>query len=1033
MTKRTIAIGLAAVAVAAVAGTAAYFLFRDRFAPAHGPAEVKKDDNDKAGGGDDPDDPSLFKAAPVSLSGGLPARSDIQRRRAAVLRGKVLTPDGKPLEKAKISIAGSSSGLTLSNADGGFDFPVNGGGPTVIVYEKQGFLTARRPAAVPWQDYVVMPDVVLAPAPAPVGVLKLPWHATDDGAAPSLRGESVPGDLARQPTLIAPPGLTAAVQFSGGAPALKEKLSFSLREYAAAAQQAETALPAAAPPASTCAYAFELAVEQASPQMGARWGVFRPSVNYYVENFLHLPVGTELPIYHYEADPGRWVRSETSGAVIRVDDFPKGLNDSGDAHPGEPKHDGTPGDADAKLAEAMTVHKLYGKEQTLWRLPLTKTGTWAIFFPIRPPDGAVPPPWAIVSAAEATAPVSETTAVAGTPFQLCYSSDRAAPRMLAPCTLNLALTGAEVPKGLKRIELDVQIAGTRRKESFDKPGPNLKTAFHWDGLDAYGRPAPGRRPATVRIGYVYDGLCPIPQEAVLWREQRVMLGGWDARTAALGGWTLNVHHAYDPIGRVLYLGGGGRREAAQLPAVATTVAGGTGVPDYNDDDQLATLANLNLPRGLVAGPDGSVYVADARQGRVRRIKPDGLIATAAGNVQTPLSRPIGLALGSDGYLTIADDGEAAVLRLHGRELQTAAGGQGARADIDSANGTRATSARISHLRGLALGPYGDLFVTQHYNNNSVCRVDSDGNISFFLGGPTDPVQLHTATAVVAAPDGTVYVADADGCRVWRVGPDRKPSVAAGTGTPGFSGDGGPADKAQMNEPSGLALGPDGSLYVADARNGRIRRVAPDGVITTVAGGGQSTWQQTGERTPALEAQLALYLPHNQGDVSGLVGVAVGPDGDLYISDVGHGSVRRISPAFDGISDSEILIQSENHKELYVFDGLGRHLKTLDAETGALIYRFVYDAAWRLKEIHDRSGAVTKVERKAGRPIALVAPGGERTTLETGADSRLTRITPPGAGAFEIEYNPSGLLTSFKDAKGQAQHFQYAEDGRPNHE
>ena len=102
------------------------------------------------------------------------------------------------------------------------------------------------------------------------------------------------------------------------------------------------------------------------------------------------------------------------------------------------------------------------------------------------------------------------------------------------------------------------------------------------------------------------------------------------RTEALGGWTLNVHHAYDPVGRVLYLGGGGRRDATRLPPVITTVAGGTGVPDYNDDDQPAVQANLNEPRGLAVGPDGSLYIADARQDRVRRVKPDGLIATAAG-------------------------------------------------------------------------------------------------------------------------------------------------------------------------------------------------------------------------------------------------------------------------------------------------------------------------------------------------------------------------------------------------------------------
>ena len=277
------------------------------------------------------------------------------------------------------------------------------------------------------------------------------------------------------------------------------------------------------------------------------------------------------------------------------------------------------------------------------------------------------------------------------------------------------------------------------------------------------------------------------------REQRVMMGGWDARAAALGGWTLSVHHAYDPIGRVLYLGDGGRREAALLPKVITTVAGGTGVPDFNDDDQPAVQANLNEPRGLAVGADGSLYIADARQNRVRRVKPDGLIATTAGTALAPLDGPTGLAFGPDASLYIADDGAGRVWRQNRRELQPFAGGLGQLWQFDR-EAVPATQARLSHLRGLAVGPAGDLFLAQNYNNQCICRVEANGIIRFFLGGPNDHTKLQSAVDVVAASDGTVYAADGDGCRVWRVGPDGSASVAAGTGTPGFSGDGGPAVK-----------------------------------------------------------------------------------------------------------------------------------------------------------------------------------------------------------------------------------------------
>ena len=220
----------------------------------------------------------------------------------------------------------------------------------------------------------------------------------------------------------------------------------------------------------------------------------------------------------------------------------------------------------------------------------------------------------------------------------------------------------------------------------------------------------------------------------------------------------------------------------------------------------------------------------------------------------------------------------------------------------------------------------------------------------------------------------MYVADGDGCRVWRVAPDETASVAAGTGTPGFRGDGGPAVEAELNEPSGLALGLDGEpLHRRRAQRARPPRRRPTASSPRSPAGTSPAPARRATAAPRRPPGWRLPRP-DPDDVCGLVGLAVGPSGDLYVADVGHGSVRRIAPAFDGISDSEILIASEDGKELYVFDGVGRHLETLDAATGALIYRFVYDAAWRLKEIHDGSGAVTRVERKAGRPVGAGRPG-----------------------------------------------------------
>jgi streptogramin lyase len=158
------------------------------------------------------------------------------------------------------------------------------------------------------------------------------------------------------------------------------------------------------------------------------------------------------------------------------------------------------------------------------------------------------------------------------------------------------------------------------------------------------------------------------------------------------------------------------------------------------------------------------------------------------------------------------------------------------------------------------------------------------------GGPAVAAQLHEPASVAVADDGSFYIADTCNNRVRRVTPDGKISTVAGS-APWFmcghasaafyGGDGGPATQALLEPPSAVAVGHDGSVYISDSGNHRIRRVASDGTITTVAGTGAPGFGGDGGLAPAAQV----------GGGSRIDDLAVGPDGTLYAADEGNNRIR----------------------------------------------------------------------------------------------------------------------------------------------
>ncbi|BBO17806.1 conserved hypothetical protein [Candidatus Brocadia pituitae] len=469
-------------------------------------------------------------------------------------------------------------------------------------------------------------------------------------------------------------------------------------------------------------------------------------------------------------------------------------------------------------------------------------------------------------------------------------------------SLNIPLSGTSIPASLKSIELEVTVAGRIFTESF-APAPNLTHLFTWDGNDAYGRTVQGTQPVTVRIGYTYQGVyqqverfgyngngIPITgdqtrEEVTLWQEWKVAIGIWNNLSNGLGHWCLDVNHSYNPSdGSVYYGNGTSSKTKNKYGDTISSISGGVG------DGGQATAAKLLAPEGIVIGNDGSVYFADTWNHRIRRVGTDGIITTVAGNgsrgfsgdggqaTAASLNVTRGIALGSDGTIYIADSGNSRIRRVGTDGIITTVAGTGLAGF--NGDGRQARTARLSLPEGVVIGSDGSIYIADTFNHR-IRRVGLDGIITTVAGtgdqdfsgdgGQATEAMLNTPMEIAIGGDGSIYIADSDNHRIRLVGTDGIITTVAGNGNQGFSGDGGQATAAMFSNPAGIAIRSDGSIYIADMNNHRIRLVGTDGIITTVVGNGGIYFGGDGD----LAIGAMLTWP---------VGIAIGNDGSIYIAD-----------------------------------------------------------------------------------------------------------------------------------------------------
>ncbi|MFA6109322.1 MAG: choice-of-anchor D domain-containing protein [Candidatus Latescibacterota bacterium] len=337
-----------------------------------------------------------------------------------------------------------------------------------------------------------------------------------------------------------------------------------------------------------------------------------------------------------------------------------------------------------------------------------------------------------------------------------------------------------------------------------------------------------------------------------------------------------------------------RVRKVDLTAGTIRTVAGNGTSGYSGDGGQAISASLGVPWGIAVGSDGSLYISDTDNRRIRRVDAaSGIITTVVGNgdygyslagnegAHTGIGNPTSIAVAHDGGILYQD----------GNSIHRVSALDGVLEDVASGRSAAA----------IALDTAGNAYLASRADDQ-IYRVDATtGEVSGIAGGALGDgglascasLKLAFGSCVAIDDSGDLYIADTGHQRVRRVSAATQIiSTVAGNGSAGYSGDGGPATRASLSGPIGLAVDASGNLYIGDSNNRRIRKVDhATGTISTIGGNGLGDDSGTidGEERSALDVSM------NPGDL------ATDPQGNVYLADGLR--IRRIDHVTGAVSDA----------------------------------------------------------------------------------------------------------------------------------